>query len=38
MILCHRFVGSTKQNILCKDSEVAFRALAKILQPESEFE
>jgi len=31
MILCHRVVGSRKQNILRKDSEVAFKSLAKIL-------
>ena len=29
MILCHRAVGSTKQNILQKDSEAAFHTLAK---------
>ena len=28
MILCHRVVGSMKQNILHKDSEVAFKSLA----------
>ena len=27
MILCHRAVGSTKQNFLLKDSEVAFKSL-----------
>ena len=31
MILCHRVVGSGKQNILRKDSEAAFKALAWIL-------
>jgi len=31
MVLCCRVVGSTKQNILRKDSEVAFRSLAKVL-------
>jgi len=31
MVLCHRAVGSMKQNILLKDSETAFKALAKIL-------
>jgi len=31
MILCHRAVGSVKQNILHKDSEPAFKSLAKIL-------
>jgi len=31
MILCHRVVGSMKQNILLKDSEAAFKSLAKIL-------
>ena len=30
MILCHRAVGSMKQNILHKDSEVAFKSLARI--------
>jgi len=37
MILCHRVVGSMKQNILHKDSEAAFKSLARILldsQPE----
>ena len=37
MVLCHRGVGSTKQNILQKDSEAAFKSLARILldsQPE----
>ena len=29
MLLCHRVVGSTKQNVLSKDSEPAFKALAK---------
>ena len=31
MILCHRAVGSMKQNILHKDSEAAFKSLARIL-------
>ena len=31
MILCHRAVGSVKQNILHKDSEAAFKSLARIL-------
>jgi len=31
MILCHRAVGSTKQNILLKDSEAIFKSLARIL-------
>jgi len=31
MILCHRAVGSMKQNILPKDSEAAFKDLARIL-------
>ena len=31
MVLCHRIVGSTKQNVLRKDSESAFQSLAKIL-------
>jgi len=31
MILCHRAVGSTKQNILCKDPEAAFKDLARAL-------
>ena len=37
MVLCHRAVGSMKQNILHKDSEAAFKSLARILldsQPE----
>jgi len=33
MILCHRVVGSTKQNMLRKDSEAAFKSLARILLP-----
>ena len=37
MILCHCAVGSTKQNILRKDSEVAFKSLARILL-DSQFE
>jgi len=31
MLLCHRVVGSTKQNILSRDSEHSFRLLAKVL-------
>jgi len=31
MILCHRVVGSMKQNILHKDSEAAFKQLARLL-------
>jgi len=31
MVLCHRAVRSMKQNILRKDSEAAFKALARIL-------
>jgi len=31
MVLCRRAVGSMKQSILTKDSEVAFKALARIL-------
>ena len=31
MILCHRAVGSTKQNILHQDSEAAFKSLARTL-------
>ena len=31
MVLCHRAVGSTKQNILHKDSEAVFNSLARIL-------
>ena len=31
MVLCHRVVGSMKQNILHKDSEVAFKSLARTL-------
>ena len=33
MILCHRAVGSMKQNILREDSEMAFKSLARILLP-----
>ena len=33
MMLCHRAVGSMKQNILHKDSEGAFKSLAGILLP-----
>jgi hypothetical protein len=29
MVLCYRAVGSMKDNILCKDSEPAFKHLAK---------
>ena len=31
MILCRRAVGSMKQSILRKDSEAAFKSLARIL-------
>jgi len=31
MILCHRVVGSSKDSILSKDSEAAFKSLARIL-------
>ena len=31
MIICHSAVGSRKQNILRKDSEAAFKSLARIL-------
>jgi len=31
MVLCHRVVGSTKQNILHKNSEAAFKSLARFL-------
>ena len=31
MILCHRAVGSAKDSILSKDSEEAFKSLARIL-------
>jgi len=31
MILCHRAVGSMRQNILRQDSEAAFKSLARIL-------
>ena len=33
MMLCHRAVGSMKQNILHQDSEAAFKSLAGILLP-----
>ena len=33
MLLCHRVVGSMKQNILRKDSEAAFKSLARIILP-----
>ena len=36
MMLCHRVVGSMKQNILHKDSEPAFKHLAEILLPSSQ--
>ena len=37
MVLCHRAVGSMKQNVLEKDSEAAFKALAgALLVPNSE--
>jgi len=29
MVLCHRVVGSPKENILDKESEAAFKQLAK---------
>jgi len=35
MMLCHHPVGSMKQNILHKDSEAAFKSLARIL-PQNE--
>ena len=38
MILCHRAVGSMKQNILRKDSEVAFKSLARLLLFSSQLE
>jgi len=31
MVLCHRLVGSARENIPGKDSEVAFKELAKRL-------
>jgi len=31
MLLCHRVVASSKQNILHRDSEPAFKSLARIL-------
>jgi len=31
MVLCHYVIGSTRQNILSKDSEAAFKSLAGIL-------
>ena len=37
MILCHRVVGSVKESILAKDSEPAFKNLARILLFESLF-
>ena len=41
MILCHRVVGSMKQSILHKESEVAFKSLATwlldLLQSQSSF-
>ena len=36
MILCHRVVGSPKDRVLSKDSEAAFKGLARILLSESE--
>jgi hypothetical protein len=33
MIVCYRAVGSMKQNILSKDSELAFRSLVRNLLP-----
>ena len=35
MILCHRAVGSMKQNVLHKDSEAAFKLLARVLHSSS---
>ena len=35
MVLCHRVVGSTKQNILHNDSELAFKSLARIVSRQS---
>jgi len=35
MVLCRRTVGSMRQNILHKDSEVAFKSLASLLSFES---
>ena len=32
MILCHRVVGSMKQSVVSEESEVAFKALARVLQ------
>ena len=34
MILCHRAIGSMKQNILRNNSEAAFKSLARSLQLE----
>jgi len=31
MVLCHRVVGSKKDNILSRDSELSFKKLAKVL-------
>jgi len=36
MILCHRVVGSMKQNILRMDSEAAFKSLTRILPLDSQ--
>jgi len=33
MLLCHRVVGSTKQNVLHQDSEDAFKFLARMFLP-----
>jgi len=35
MILCHRAVGSMRQNVLHQDSEAAFKSLARLLSFES---
>jgi len=35
MILCHRAVGSMRESILLKDSEAAFKSLARLLSLES---
>jgi len=31
MILCHRVVGSKKENILSRDSELSFKHMAKVM-------
>jgi len=36
MILCHRVVGSRKQNILHTDSEIAFKSVARVLLLDSQ--